>query len=93
MHPPLSSARRSRKLLARCSAFAVAAGLTAGMLGAAVAPAAAGVTPASAADPDLASRFTLAVLPDTQFYSRYSADQFMPRYGTDPFADPNPMDS
>ncbi|MGO2684260.1 MAG: LamG-like jellyroll fold domain-containing protein [Microbacterium sp.] len=86
MHPPLSSARRSRKLLARCSAFAVAAGLTAGMLGAAVAPATAGVTPASAVDPDLASRFTLAVLPDTQFYSRYSADQFMPRYGTDPFA-------
>lgn len=35
---------------------------------------------------DLASRFTLAVLPDTQFYSRYSADQFVPRYGTDPFA-------
>lgn len=33
-----------------------------------------------------ASRFTLAVLPDTQFYSRYSADQFGPRYaGKDPF--------
>jgi hypothetical protein len=39
-------------------------------------------------DPDdsaLASRFTLAVLPDTQFYSRYSSDQFVPRYGKDPF--------
>lgn len=39
-------------------------------------------------DPDdaaNASRFTLAVLPDTQFYSRYAADQFIPRYGKDPF--------
>lgn len=44
-------------------------------------------TAASAAeDSDLASRFTFAVLPDTQFYSRYSAEQFQPRYGTDPFA-------
>ncbi|WP_159622609.1 metallophosphoesterase [Ruania rhizosphaerae] len=34
---------------------------------------------------DPGSRFTVAVLPDTQFYSRYSAEQFMPRYGTDPF--------
>ncbi len=40
---------------------------------------------ASAEEADLAARFTLAVLPDTQFYSRYSADQFMPRYGSDPF--------
>lgn len=31
------------------------------------------------------SSFTLPVIPDTQFYSRYSASQFMPRYGTDPF--------
>lgn len=39
-------------------------------------------------DPDdaaNASRFTLAILPDTQFYSRYAADQFIPRYGKDPF--------
>lgn len=39
-------------------------------------------------DPDdaaQASRFTLAILPDTQFYSRYSSDQFVPRYGKDPF--------
>jgi hypothetical protein len=42
-------------------------------------------TPAAAAPEDLASRFTFAVLPDTQFYSRYSADQFLPRYGSDPF--------
>jgi hypothetical protein len=34
---------------------------------------------------DTGSRFTVAVLPDTQFYSRYSASQFYPRYGTDPF--------
>lgn len=43
--------------------------------------------PAANAAPsdDLGSRFTLAVLPDTQFYSRYSADQFQPRYGKDPY--------
>ncbi|PSL36563.1 calcineurin-like phosphoesterase family protein [Labedella gwakjiensis] len=41
--------------------------------------------PAVAVPEDLASRFTFAVLPDTQFYSRYSADQFLPRYGTDPY--------
>jgi len=39
---------------------------------------------------DLASRFTLAVLPDTQFYSRYAASQFErpDRYGpgNNPFA-------
>ncbi|MGN8050968.1 metallophosphoesterase [Curtobacterium sp. 22159] len=40
---------------------------------------------AVAAPDDLGSRFTLAVLPDTQFYSRYSASQFLPRYGDDPF--------
>ncbi|WP_423921308.1 metallophosphoesterase [Frigoribacterium sp. 2-23] len=50
-------------------------------------PTAATAAPAPAAEQaaDLASRFTLAVMPDTQFYSRYSADQFLPRYGTDPF--------
>lgn len=47
-------------------------------------PATAAAAPA-AAPADLASRFTLAVLPDTQFYSRYSASQFLPRYGDDPF--------
>ncbi|GAB2974962.1 metallophosphoesterase [Frigoribacterium salinisoli] len=46
--------------------------------------AAAAPTPAPGAPGD-ASRFTLAVLPDTQFYSRYSSDQFVPRYGVDPF--------
>ncbi|NYF09833.1 putative cell wall-binding protein [Leifsonia sp. AK011] len=39
----------------------------------------------AAEDEDLASRFTFAVLPDTQFYSRYSPDQFHPRYGADPY--------
>ena len=34
---------------------------------------------------DTGSRFTLAVLPDTQFYSRYAYDQFEPRYGSNPF--------
>ena len=43
--------------------------------------------PAAQAAPadDLGSRFTLAVLPDTQFYSRYASDQFQPRYGKDPY--------
>lgn len=63
----------------RALAAVTAVGLTAGAL-------AATTLPASAADEDLASRFTLAVLPDTQFYARYSSDQFVPRYGTDPFA-------
>ncbi|MGC5616416.1 metallophosphoesterase [Georgenia sp. Z1491] len=31
------------------------------------------------------SRWTLANLPDTQFYSRYAADQFEPRYGSNPY--------
>jgi len=31
------------------------------------------------------SSFLLPVLPDTQFYSRYSATQFVPQYGTNPF--------
>lgn len=54
------------------------------MLSASALPAAAAATDAD--ESDLASRFTFTVLPDTQFYSRYSADQFQPRYGTDPFA-------
>ncbi|SDC36179.1 Ig-like domain repeat protein [Nocardioides lianchengensis] len=49
-------------------------------------PQAAGAAaPVDADDATDASRFTLAVLPDTQFYSRYAADQFIPRYGKDPF--------
>lgn len=70
--------RGIRRTLAAGAALAAAGALL-------TAPAAA--TAAEPAPPaDLGSRFTLAVLPDTQFYSRYSADQFVPRYGTDPFA-------
>ncbi|MGM1015968.1 MAG: LamG-like jellyroll fold domain-containing protein [Actinomycetota bacterium] len=72
----------------RCIASILTVGLSAGLFAATAAPAVAAPTrPETVADDaGLASRFTLAVLPDTQFYSRYSADQFMPRYGTDPFA-------
>ncbi|MDP3950548.1 LamG-like jellyroll fold domain-containing protein [Microbacterium sp.] len=59
-------------------------GLTTSLLMASALPASAQSTVDEGAD--LASRFTFAVLPDTQFYSRYSAEQFQPRYGTDPFA-------
>ncbi|NEG88554.1 Ig-like domain-containing protein [Bifidobacterium aerophilum] len=31
------------------------------------------------------SRFTMAVIPDTQFYSRYSDSNFVPEYGKNPF--------
>lgn len=68
----------------RYGAAVVASGLAAGFLIGGVAPASA-VDSAPSAEPD-ASRFTFAVLPDTQFYSRYSADQFIPRYGADPFS-------
>ncbi|GGH42014.1 LamG-like jellyroll fold domain-containing protein [Microbacterium album] len=74
-----------RRILRRSVAATATAGLTAGLLAAGAVSASAEPTP-SAADSDLASRFTLAVLPDTQFYARYSPDQFVPRYGTDPFA-------
>ncbi|KAF1022499.1 MAG: hypothetical protein GAK30_01086 [Paracidovorax wautersii] len=41
------------------------------------------------ADSTLGSRFALAVLPDTQFYSRYATldenNQYMRRYGSEPF--------
>lgn len=49
-------------------------------------PSTALAAPAAAADEPTASRFTYAVLPDTQFYARYADDQFAPRYGTNPFA-------
>jgi hypothetical protein len=93
-HPRRMHARRG---LSRTVACAAAGALALGAL--AIAPAAAQASSAqslaaaaapaaapTATDDGLASRFTLAVLPDTQFYSRYSADQFMPRYGSDPFA-------
>lgn len=42
------------------------------------------VTQAEAAEGERSS-FTLAVLPDTQFYSRYADSNFIPDYGTTPF--------
>lgn len=48
-----------------------------------------GVAVPAMAQEDLASRFTLGVIPDTQFYSRYSTDDAgnLPevRYGSEPF--------
>ncbi|MDQ0645201.1 LamG-like jellyroll fold domain-containing protein [Microbacterium murale] len=75
---------RRTRLAARCTAGALTVGVAASLLLAAAPPASAQSTTDDGAD--LASRFTFAVLPDTQFYSRYSAEQFQPRYGTDPFA-------
>ncbi|WP_372983767.1 LamG-like jellyroll fold domain-containing protein [Microbacterium sp.] len=82
MIPPI--ARLSHRRGRRFSAALVATGLVAGFLIGGAAPASA-VDAAPPAEPG-ASRFTFAVLPDTQFYSRYSVDQFVPRYGTDPFS-------
>lgn len=60
------------------------AGLTAALASSGV------VAVAHAQDPDLGSRFTLGVLPDTQFYSRYSTPDtgnlYQARYGSEPFA-------
>lgn len=81
VHPATRPARDRGR---RCGAALIAAGLVAGFLAVGTAPSFADDTPV-AAEPG-ASRFTLAVLPDTQFYSRYSADQFVPRYGSDPFS-------
>ncbi len=72
MHP-------RNRLIAGIAATAVATGL----LATGAVPAATAETAAPAAD--TGSRFTLAVLPDTQFYSRYAYDQFEPRYGSNPF--------
>ena len=52
---------------------------------ASAAPEAAASVETVAAPTDDRSSFTLPVLPDTQFYSRYSAAQFVPKYGTNPF--------
>ncbi|PJJ61526.1 LamG-like jellyroll fold domain-containing protein [Compostimonas suwonensis] len=77
---PAGSTTQRRRI--RAVAGVAAGALAVGLL------AAVPIASAQAADPaegDLASRFTFAVLPDTQFYSRYSSDQFIPRYGSDPF--------
>ncbi|MBZ4486811.1 metallophosphoesterase [Microbacterium sp. cx-55] len=72
--------RALRRTLAAVVSTAVALGLA--TTGATVATAA---TPPTAPDADNGSSFILPVLPDTQFYSRYSASQFSPKYGTNPF--------
>lgn len=79
--------RAGRRIAAAVAALATAATLAVAAPAAAetTAPEPADTTTADAARDDLGSRFTLAILPDTQFYSRYSASQFYPRYGSDPF--------
>lgn len=66
--------RRTRSNAAAMLAIAVLAGLLATPV----------VADAQSVD-DEGSRWTLATLPDTQFYSRYAADQFEPRYGSNPY--------
>ena len=71
----------------RCPAVLTAGAIVAASVTLA-APATAGPTAVPAED--LASRFTLGILPDTQFYSRYATpetgDLFEARYGSEPFA-------
>ncbi|WP_295785980.1 LamG-like jellyroll fold domain-containing protein [uncultured Microbacterium sp.] len=69
------------------SVVAVVGALTASLLGVGTAaPASAADAPASVpASTSARSSFVLPVLPDTQFYARYSASQFIPQYGTNPF--------
>ncbi|WP_217629117.1 LamG-like jellyroll fold domain-containing protein [Sanguibacter gelidistatuariae] len=83
-HGPPGRRTAAQRLTAMLGAAA-----TVGVLALAPAPAVAAILTndvTAPADAALGSRFTLAVLPDTQFYSRYSEDQFLPRYGSDPFA-------
>ena len=84
MHPH-NPARTVRRALAATVVAALAAALAAG--GALPAAAQPTTTPAAAAPAPVEERssFMLPVLPDTQFYSRYSASQFYPKYGTNPF--------
>ena len=84
LHPAApGTPRKTARALRVAGAVLALAGLAAAPL---VSPSFVSAAPAVAAENDeLASRFTLAVLPDTQFYTRYSASQFMPRYGSDPF--------
>lgn len=85
MSPLPNPARRQAASTPRASLLLLTALLLAALL-AVPTPSADAADPAD--DPggdDLASRFTLAVLPDTQFYSRYAGDQFQPRYGANPY--------
>lgn len=99
-HTSAPPARRARPLLAAltllglCATFlgtASAALAADGSAPATTSTTAPTGTPAPTAsptgEPSIADRssFLLPVLPDTQFYSRYSASQFYPQYGTNPF--------
>ena len=76
--------RPVRRVLAASITAALAAGLVTGGVG--VTSASAATDPADpAGTADSRSSFILPVIPDTQFYSRYSASQFYPTYGTNPF--------
>lgn len=60
--------------------------LAAAVVGSAAVIAMPTIDEATAQEQDARSAFTLAVLPDTQFYSRYAGSNFEPDYGTNPFA-------
>lgn len=78
----MSPARSRRRPL--LSLAAAAAALSIAVVGPTASAAPSDPDPSPAADPKNSS-FLLPVLPDTQFYSRYSASQFVPQYGTNPF--------
>lgn len=83
-------APHARKLaLAGLATIATLAGLAAPLNVEIDAAQAAEIAPVPSCDVP-ASRFSIAVLPDTQFYSRYAApetgDQYTNRYGSQPFA-------
>ncbi|GAA1706815.1 hypothetical protein GCM10009808_26040 [Microbacterium sediminicola] len=69
-----------RRALGALTTVALVAGLVAAPVTAATAS-----DDSSSDETTSISSFTLPVLPDTQFYSRYSASQFYPKYGTNPF--------
>ncbi|MCI2959420.1 metallophosphoesterase [Agromyces atrinae] len=76
---PRTTSRRLTRAIAASISVAVALGL------AVTGTAAASAEPADAPSDESRSSFILPVLPDTQFYSRYSASQFYPKYGTNPY--------
>ncbi len=79
----LSHARRRTSAVRGFASLAIAAGL---VLGTGATAGAVGPVPVPTPEGEqLRSSFMLPVLPDTQFYSRYSASQFVPKYGTNPF--------
>jgi hypothetical protein len=82
MHPH-TPGRSVRRALAATLVAASAVGLAAG--GALPAAATTAAVEAPVETPDSRSSFVLPIIPDTQFYSRYSASQFYPKYGTNPF--------